>query len=308
MNKRMVIGVDVGGSHITSAAVDLDNFKIIPDTSYSVKVDNKASKENILKNWSTAINTSRISSGIGDGVHIGFAMPGPFHYKTGLAMFERNDKYESLFNVSIPDQLATYLSDSNLEFRFLNDATAFGVGVASIGKAKNYSKVIAITLGTGFGSAFIKDGIPMVNGTGVPKGGCLWDKPYKNGIGDDYFSTRWLVAQYNQTAKANLSGVREIAQANDENTRNVFSEFGLNMAEFIIPFVRAYTPHLIIFGGNVSHASPFFLPVVKQKLYEAGLDVVFEISDLMEEAAIIGSAKLFDPPFWHQVKDDLPNL
>ncbi len=28
-------------------------------------------------------------------------MPGPFDYKIGLARFEGNDKYESLYNVSI---------------------------------------------------------------------------------------------------------------------------------------------------------------------------------------------------------------
>ena len=308
MNNNIVIGVDVGGSHISSAAVNLNNSEILASSYYSVKVNNKESKENILNSWSSAINASIESIGFNDKVRVGFAMPGPFHYKKGLAKFERNDKYESLYNVSIPNELAPLISGNNLEFRFLNDATAFGVGAASKGKAKVFAKVIAITLGTGFGSAFIYNGIPQVNGKNVPKDGCLWDKPYKNGIGDDYFSTRWCVGKYNEISGLNVKGVKKIAEINDDNTRKLFSEFGSNMAEFMHPYLKAYKPDLIILGGNVSHASDFFLPSLKEYLTKKGLEIDFEISNLMEEAAIIGSAKLFERPFWDKIKIDLPNL
>ena len=304
----MAIGVDIGGSHIVCAVVDLKNLEIVKGTTHSVKVDNKIGKDGILENWGKALNQTIKSSSIKEVVKIGFAMPGPFHYKTGLAMFVGNDKYESLYNVSIPDELAKYINGSDLDFRFLNDASAFGVGVSSIGRAKNYSKVIAITLGTGFGSAFIKDGIPQVTTDDVPKGGCMWDKPYKEGIGDDYFSTRWCIKRYAELSGKEVSGVKEIAEANDGHSEIVFKEFGSNMAEFMLPFLKTYRPDLIILGGNVSKASTFFLPTLKNSIQAAGLDIDFELSDLLEDAAIIGSAKLFDSDFWKQVKNDLPNL
>ena len=308
MKEQSIVGVDVGGSHITSAAVNLKTLEIIPGTIHSVKVNNKAHKEDILKNWSESINRTIESSSLQGGVKIGFAMPGPFHYKTGLAMFERNDKYESLFNVSIPNELSKYIDAENVDFRFLNDATAFGVGVSSIGKAKNYNKTIAVTLGTGFGSAFIKEGVPQVNVDDVPQGGCLWDKPYKEGIGDDFFSTRWCIKRYFEITSKQVSGVKEIAEANNNDSKTVFHEFGSNMAEFMIPYIKTYRPDLIILGGNVSNASEYFLPTLKNKINNAGLNVNFGISNLMEEGAIIGSAKLFDSHFWNQVKNDLPNL
>ena len=181
MDGQIGVGVDVGGSHVTSGAVDIKKLTIVKGSIFSVKIDNKASKDDILENWSSAINKTIDSTSLNHNVNIAFAMPGPFHYKTGLAMFVGNNaKYESLYNVSIPEELREYVKGSNLDFRFLNDATAFGVGVSSMGKAKNYSKVIAITLGTGFGSAFIKDGVPQVKTEDVPTGGCLWDKPYKD--------------------------------------------------------------------------------------------------------------------------------
>jgi glucokinase len=309
MKKQLAIGVDIGGSHIVSAAVDIENLEIIPNTTHSVKVDNKLSKDEVIKTWSKAITRTIESVSLEGQINIGFAMPGPFHYKTGLAMYKgSNEKYENLYNVSIPKELSKHLNYPNLDFRFLNDATSFGVGVASIGKAENYDKVIAVTLGTGFGSAFIDKGVPQVKREDVPVGGCLWDKPYKGGIGDDYFSTRWCVKRFYELTGVKLGGVRDIAEKDDENSKTVFKEFGANMAEFMLPFIRNYQPDLIILGGNVSKASDFFLPTMKNQLNKVGIDVSFKVSGLMEEAAIIGSARLYDPLFWDQVKEDLPEL
>jgi glucokinase len=308
MKNHLAIGVDIGGSHIATALVNIKNLSIIPNSMYSVKIDNKVSKDEIIKNWCSAINRTINAVSLEGEIKIGFAMPGPFQYKTGLAMFKGNDKYEKLFNVSIPKELKKHLKYPDLDFRFLNDATSFGVGVASIGKARNYDRIIALTLGTGFGSVFINKGVPQVNAIGVPKGGCLWDKPYKEGIGDDYFSTRWCIKRYHELTGVQVGGVRDIAEFDDQNSRTVFYEFGGNMAEFMIPFVKNYRPDLIILGGNVSKASDHFLPTLKSQIEKAGIEVNFEVSELMEEAAIIGAAKLYDPLFWDQVKEDLPEL
>jgi len=304
MTDLKVIGVDIGGSHITSSIVDLDLLKLVEGSTFSVKVDNKASKDNILKCWSMAVNQSIQCLDVHDEIKIGFAIPGPFNYKKGLGMFQgNNEKYESLYGLSIPDELSKYLHADNIDFRFLNDATAFGVGVASMGRAKDYSKVVAITLGTGFGSAFLKDGVPQVTGDNVPKGGFMWDKPYRGGLGDDYFSTRWCINRYKEITGEQTSGVKEIAEANNDSSKIVFVEFGTNMAEFMLPFLTKYQPDLIILGGNVSKASELFLPALKNKVKDAGLHVDFEISDVLEEAAIIGSAKLYDSYFWEQVQN-----
>lgn len=70
----------------------------------------------------------------------------------------------------------------------------------------------------------------------------------------------------------------------------------------MIPYLIKYRPELIVLGGNISKASSFFLPVLNQKIQQAGLEVEVQVSELMEDAAIIGSAKLFDADFWCHVK------
>ena len=246
--------------------------------------------------------------GVTGSIRISFAIPGPFQYKNGIAMFETNDKYENLYQVSITDELPAFLNGNDLDFRYLNDATSFGVGVAKLGEATGSKKVIAITLGTGFGSTFILNGIPLVKAHGVPKDGCLWDKPYKNGVADDYFSTRWFIKKYKELSGENVKGVKEIALSENEYAKETFNEFSHNLAEFMIPVIQKFQPDLIVLGGNISNANNRFLPKVKEILKKEGVDVNFSISTLMEEAAIIGSARLFESCFWEQVKNDLPEL
>ena len=308
MNTKIAIGLDIGGSHISSGAVDLHTSNIVLGSLHSNSVNNKASKEDIFKDWSRAINKTITSANLSERIKIVFAMPGPFHYKTGLAMFTGNDKYESLYNISLPATFPEYLNGGHsCELRFLNDATAFGVGVAAR-EFKGHAKVLSLTLGTGFGSAFIKNGIPQVYASDVPKGGCLWDEPFLDGIGDDYFSTRWFIKKYEERTSTRLAGVKEIAQTNDTAAKEIFEEFSLNLTTFLNPFLEKFKPRAIVLGGNISKAHQFFLPHVKTELVKAGFNITIRISRLMEEAAIIGSAKLFEPEFWDQVKEDLPNL
>ena len=309
MQDEIAIGVDIGGSHIVSAAVNLNTHEILPKTTFSVKINNKESKDIVLENWSKAINQTIESAALHNKANIGFAIPGPFNYSAGVAMYEGdNDKYENLYKVSILDELPKHINSNKIKLRFLNDATSFGVGVSTQGKAKNCNKIIVVTLGTGFGSAFIKNGIPQVHTNEVPEGGCLWDKPFKSGISDDYFSTRWCIDRYQELTSKKEKGVKEIALANNEHSKTVFDEFGSNMAKFMIPYIEKFRPDIIVMGGNVSKASDLFLPAFKNVLLNNGLLVEFEISNLMEDAAIIGSARLFEPNFWKGVKDNLPVL
>ena len=307
MNHHIAIGVDVGGSHITSAAVDLDTLEIISGSTFSVNVDNKAEKDEIVKKWSHAINSTIERLGLILNVKIGFAMPGPFNYRQGIALFEgSNDKYEKLFNVSIPEELSKYLNTKDASYRFLNDATSFAVGASAIGKAKNCRKIIALTLGTGFGSAFIENGIPLIDRLDVAKNGCLWDKPFINGIADDYFSTRWCLLRYEELSGHKTIGVKEIVEQDPTTAKLLFDEFGDNMGQFLLTYLKQFQPELVVIGGNIAKASHLFLPKLKHKISDAGLDIDIEISTDTEDAAIIGSAKLFHLDFWNAISDDIP--
>lgn len=110
------------------------------------------------------------------------------------------------------------------------------------------------------------------------------------------------VKRYFEISSRQVEGVKEIAQANDQYSQVIFEEFGVNLAKFMLPFLKQYRPELIVLGGNISKASNQFLPVLRKSIWASGLKIEFEISELMEDAAIIGSAKLFDRDFWKLIK------
>lgn len=302
-----VIGVDIGGSHISSAAVNINTHELIPNTYFKGEVKNKTSKNEIFKSWGEILNKTLAKSTNHQIRGVGIAMPGPFKYKTGIAMFEKNDKYEALYNISVSQELSKILSIPHLDIRFLNDASSFGVGSAWMRNKGNNKKIIAITLGTGFGVAFLKENIPVVNGLDVPKGGCLWDKPFNGGIADDFFSTRWFVLRYQQiTGHNGISDVKEIANLNNYATEKVFKEFSHNVSEFLIPHLEKFNADLLIIGGNISRSHPLFLSTIKKNWKKNKINIPVDIIEDTDHANIIGSSFLFNNNFWLKVKDELP--
>ncbi|MDG3583853.1 MULTISPECIES: ROK family protein [Galbibacter] len=305
----IVIGVDIGGSHVSCAAVNTNTNTILPETYFQNEVNSKASKETILQTWGDTINqVLKIFKGKQiEG--IGFAMPGPFKYKEGIAMFEVNDKYESLYNVSVLNELPKYVSAKNIKLRFLNDASSFGLGSLLCGGIKTDKKVIAITLGTGFGAAFFDGDMPILTGNEVPENGCLWDKPYKNGISDDYFSTRWFINAYEEyNGNNDIYGVKEIIDEEKEVAKVLFKKFTVNLCEFMLPYINKFQPDLLIIGGSIAKSSSLFLPDLKEAFSEAGMDLSIQIISNTEEANIIGAAYALNDSFWKKIELILPKI
>jgi glucokinase len=308
---KIALGVDIGGSHICSAAVDLSTHLIIPGTAREEKINNKDGADEILEGWSKAlmgtlseIDKTRLAG-------IGFAMPGPFDYANGIALFERVEKYDSLYGINISEQLKKRLHlEAETPFRYINDATSFAIAEAWVGKAGNYDKMIALTLGTGFGSAFVDRGIPVTEGDSVPQMGCVWHIPFKEGIADDYFSTRWFIRNYFEKTGKVASGVKEIADVIDREhvALKLFEEYGSNMGHFLAPWIKKFDAKVIVMGGNVTGAFNLFGEFLLKALADHDLKVQVLLSDLKEDAAIMGGARLLVEDYWIHVKDLLKKM
>lgn len=309
MNRNIAIGADIGGSHITCAAVDLETGAILRNTTAERAVDNKAQANAIIKVWAEAIaeSISKLPSGNVGG--IGFAMPGPFDYVKGISYIRGVAKYEHLYGVNIGEEIAATLgTGADVPLRFINDASAFAVGEAWAGVAKDYARSVSITFGTGFGSAFIADKIPVCDGPQVPRIGCVYHLPYKEGIADDYFSTRWFLKRYMEIKGRELSGVKELASlASSDNTiRDLFAEFGENAARFLAPWLKLFEAGILVLGGNISHAYDLFGRVFETTLKDENWNGEVARSELKEDAALFGSAYLFNDRFWKEVQHALP--
>ncbi len=310
-NSHIAIGIDIGGSHISCGAVDLKINQLLDGTCFESEVDNKASADDIFKSWLQAINKTISKVGISQVAGIGFAMPGPFDYAKGIGLFERNEKYLHLYGVNVVAEIRSRLGlPDSFPVRFINDATAFAVSEAWIGVGKPYSKLIALTLGTGFGSAFISEGIPVIEGETVPQYGCVWHLPFGDGIADDYFSTRWFEKSYLKLSGRKVKGVKEISDLfdSDEIARKLLIEYGSNMGDFLAPWIKKFGAQHIVIGGNITGAYNKFGKYLEQSLKNQQVDCGVSLSVLKENAAIIGSARLIDAEFFAKVEALLPKM
>jgi len=292
--KKYSVCCDIGGSHISCTAIAIKTGIIEDASLVHIKVDHSSSSEALLKTWTRAILTCKKHiPEKSEFVGVSMAIPGPFDYEKGIGLYDNsNQKFVHLNKVNIKEELAKSLGLAPTKIKFINDATAFALGSFWYGSGKEYSKIVAITLGTGFGSSFINNGNSIEKGITVPKEGCLWHVPYKDGIADDYFSTRWFVTNFNLMSPEKVNGVREIAAlANDGNTEAItlFNLFGSNLANCLAPHLKSFNAEAVIMGGNIAEAFQLFKPSLYKSLEAEGLNIAFKVSVLKENAAMLGA-------------------
>ena len=305
MTRNYAVGVDVGGSHISSILVDLNEGQVIEDSFFEQKVNNKASAAEIIGVWGKAIKATIDHVGVDVIAGIGFAMPGPFDYENGMALLKGVAKYDNLYGLNIGDELKKELRLPNeIVFRYINDAMAFAIGETWNGKAAGLEYVVAITLGTGFGSSFVENGVPLIEGDRLPSMGYVYNIPYENSIADDYFSTRWFVQEYEKRTGERCKGVKEIAEkvVVDEFAQELFVDFGARLGAFLSPLLIRFDANSLVIGGNISKAYPLFEESFNKALEDNDILIDITISDLMETAAMAGSARLIDSDFWLNIK------
>ncbi|WP_281322028.1 ROK family protein [Flavobacterium aestivum] len=296
MKKVYAIGMDVGGSHITSAIVDVTNMEVLESSIHKECFDSNLSVNEVMDFWEKSIRLSLIKSEVEEVKGITVCFPGPFDYENGISMIKGQDKYENFYGLNISDLLRERLSFSNdFNIFFENDAVCFGKGEVYKDKMNLSKKVMAITLGTGLGSCFIDKGASISSGILVPTDGEIWNLPFKNGIAEDYVSLRGLLSKYFALSGIQLENGLELydrAIAEDKDALQVFEEMGEDLAEIVIPCLKKFSAEHFIIGGKIANSSALFLPTFNKKIKEAGCEIGIQVSSDNEDAALLGAASM----------------
>jgi glucokinase len=284
LSSSYILTADIGGSHITVSICDLQNYAILEEYATRVEVDSRGTADDILTAWAgifqqvlkrTALPISALS----------VAMPGPFDYEKGISYIRGLNKYEALYGMDIKGYLANLLKLDPQFVRFRNDAESTIAGEVLMGAGKDDQRVLGVTLGTGFGSAYSENRITKdIN---------LGSDQYKETIADDYLSTRWFLKRYRElTGFALTGGVRELSELAEKNTvaQDIFKEFAFNMSDFLSGPVKRLAPEVLIICGNIAKASKFFLPHLTGVLNS----ITIKLAQLDENAPLIGAAAMFD--------------
>ena len=286
MSNSVVVGIDIGGSHITAALVDLQSHSIIPGSLIREHVNSKGTADEIIHSWSSVIG--KCSAGLPvDSKKIGIAMPGPFNYNEGICLIKNLDKFESLYNINVKKRLAGELGINVSNICLMNDARCFLKGEVFGGAAMGCNNVIGITLGTGLGSARFHDGEIF--------DGDLYFMPFKEGTAEDYLSSRWFVKRYQELTGTTVKNVKELREKVSDEPRitSMFAEFGNNLGNVLHTYIQKHTCETIVIGGNIINAWELFFHETIGVLNLLSKPVSLKKAILGEESALTGAASLW---------------
>jgi glucokinase len=259
IKNNYVISADIGGTHITTAVIDLEKKMIIEDTRTRVSVDSQGTATEILKSWSAALTQAYEKFG-SPVQQIALAMPGPFDYEKGVSFIKDLHKYEAIYGLNIKSYLSEELKVEPENILFRNDAEAFLQGEVVAGAGKGFRKALGITLGTGFGSALSVDGIA--------KDLNLGSELYQDSIADDYLSTRWFLRRYHEITGLSVTGVSALTSMSKHSAvvGGIFDEFTVNLSSFLKDLILVERPEVLVIGGNIAKASGMFLDEFTSRL------------------------------------------
>ncbi|RKR84372.1 glucokinase [Mucilaginibacter gracilis] len=288
----LILGIDIGGSHITVGFVDLNTREIVQKSYFRAFINSWGEATDIIAAWTAIIEQAFATVNITEK-KIGIAMPGPFDYEAGISYIKGNKKYDSLYGLNIKQLLAQRLNIPTANILMFNDAECFLKGEVFAGAALNSKKAIALTLGTGLGTA--------VYNNGVAADGELWNSPMMDGIAEDYISTRWFLKEYFDRTGINIANVKALNDICGVSgvARAVFKLFAENLAVFLESFIEKEHPDVIVIGGNITKASLRFMPHLLSCLNKKDIHIPIEITELGELAPLFGAASYWVNNTYH---------
>ncbi|HUN86589.1 MAG TPA: ROK family protein [Terracidiphilus sp.] len=279
---RTVIVYDVGGSHISAAVCREPDYELGTIRRAQLPV------EETVKAFVGVLQSlaGQVAADTNSMAGASLAMPGPFDYARGISFMQHKLPY--LFGRDLRQAFADSLEWVPDQIKFLNDAAAYMLGEIGAGAAKDFSRVVVLTLGTGVGSGFAIDGTVQTEGEGVPPGGEIWNVPYEGGIVEDQISTRALQKSYRDRT-GNRAEVAAIAAAatTEKAAAEVFAEFGHTLGKAIKALLTDFAPDVVVLGGGIARSAKLFLPEAQSEL--AGLGMDLRVAKLDESAPLVGA-------------------
>ncbi len=277
MKNTSAIGVDMGGTNIRTGRIH--GGRIIKQ--FTAPVSAKADTETVLRELSAAIEKVFDSNCTG----IGIGVPSVVDQAQGIVYDVEN----------IPSWKKVPLRYI-LEQRFQvpvsvnNDANCFALGEASFGEGRPYRHLVGVTLGTGIGTGVIIDH-QLYSGISCGAGE-LGILPYADHDYGYYCSGQFFLNEHQVSGKI----LFERASQGDQEAKKIFEQYGWHLGNAFWVIVAAFDPELIVLGGAISKAYPFFKHAAWDRLTAFPFTptikrLIIKVTDT-QDMALLGAAAL----------------
>jgi glucokinase len=133
-----------------------------------------------------------------------------------------------------------------------NDAKCFALGELHYGKGRGCRNLVGLIVGTGLGAGVIING-KLFTGSNLAAGE-IGHAPYLDEEFEYYCSGRYFKREYGQDAFI----LQQRADDGDRKAAAILATFGTHFADVIQAVLYAYDPEMIVLGGGVSRAFPYY--------------------------------------------------
>jgi glucokinase len=292
----LIPALEVGGSHVTAAVVDLSTGRVLEPTRSRRALDADGPATDVIR---TLLEVAApVAAAAGRNATLGVAIPGPFDYARGIGRFEGVAKFESLTGLDVGAALRAGLDGIVARVAFLNDADAFVLGEWAWGAAAGHRRVAGVTLGTGVGSGFLDEGRVVVDGPLVPPDGSVHLLPIDGMPLEEAVSRRALLRRARLAIEefpedADVIDVAMLARAGDRRARRVFDDAFAVLGSALAPWLARFEASVLVVGGSMAGSWDLVRPPLVGALRRAepalaGLAVRRAANP--EDSALIGAA------------------
>jgi len=239
MKDQMVVGVDIDGINLRVGSIKGNQTQKIQ----SIKLTSDQTKEYILEEVANGIARVLTSETVG----IGVGVPSIVNVDQGIV-------YEVTRIPSWKEvRLKSFLEDRfNIPVYVNNDANCFTTGVKYFGEGLEYENVVGLIIGEGMGAGIILNGkLQSGSNCGTGEFGKLTFREHDY---EYYCSSKFFKNEFGLTFDELLGK----AEKNDHQALKIFEKYGYYLGTAIKAIIYSIDPDIIIMGGPVSNAYPYF--------------------------------------------------
>ena len=315
--KKYSVGIDLGGTKILTALVDRTTGEVLGTVKKKTKKDK--GPKNIVRKMiesieelfeETLVNKDEISS-------IGIGAAGQIDRKNGIIIGAPN---LDCYYLDIKDRIASHF---DLPVFLGNDVEIATIGEMKFGAAKGCDDFVCIFVGTGVGSAIVKNGELILGATGTAgeighiivdlngrpcacgAHGCLEAYASRSAIekrieGALKKGRHSVILDYLESGKSITSGmIQKSIERNDELVTACVDEASEYLSGGVASIINFVNPKLVVLGGGLIEAVDYFYKNTIKKAKAKSLPVPaskieFKKAALGDYSGVIGAAFLED--------------
>jgi glucokinase len=275
MQKNSIIGIDLGGTKISGGRVSGEAVTGI----ISEPINARGSYEEVLQEV-FRFTDALIKPGV---KAIGIGVPG---------LVLNGIVYDVMFIPAWKEIPLQALLEERYKVPVMinNDANCFALGEFYFGKGRQYESMVGLTLGTGMGCGIIiHKKLYSGSHSGAGEFGLV---PYLDQCYEYYASGQFFQNKYGTNGETVFSNAKQ----GDAISLKMYAEMGTHLGNAIKTILYCLDVELIVLGGSVRHAFPFFSKSLWESLdnfvFKRSLaDLRIEVSEL-ENSGILGAAAL----------------